>query len=163
MGVEPASRRATDRLMLISIRPRHVDRILDGSKTIELRRTRPLVVPGQQMLIYATTPTAAIVARCRLRAVETSVPLEVWLRHHARLGVSRAEFDAYYSDAKSAVALHLEHVEPLLQPVTLGALRARRRFQPPQTWHFLAREAAELMLGQANRPAPAAPSRAVPA
>ena len=136
--------------MLISIRPRFVDRILDGSKTVELRRSRPLVLPGQPVLIYATSPTAAIVARCRIGSVETNSPEGMWSRHRDRVGVDRAEFDGYYADAKLAVALHLMDVERLLHPVTLRNLRRAGRFHPPQTWQFFSAEAAVMLLGDEN-------------
>lgn len=49
------------RVLLPSIPPRFTDSILDGTKTIELRRTRPRVAPGDPVLIYACSPVKAIV------------------------------------------------------------------------------------------------------
>jgi predicted transcriptional regulator len=54
-----------DRVMMLSIHPRHVEKILDSSKTVELRRTRPAVSPGQPVAISGTVPSAALVATCR--------------------------------------------------------------------------------------------------
>jgi predicted transcriptional regulator len=46
---------------LISIRPGYANAILDGTKTIELRRRVPELVSGTRLWIYATRPTAAVV------------------------------------------------------------------------------------------------------
>ena len=43
--------------LLLSIRPTFVERIIDGTKTAELRRVRPTVRPGQDVLIYGSSPT----------------------------------------------------------------------------------------------------------
>ncbi len=133
----PRPQTTPDRVMMLSIHPHHVEKILDGSKTVELRRTRPAVRPGQPVAIYATMPSAALVATCRISAVETGSPSEIWSSVAHAAAVTRPEFDAYYQDADTAIALHLDDVTPLLDKVTLPHLRAGGGFHPPQTWHFL--------------------------
>ena len=59
-------------LMILSIHPRHVASILSGAKTVELRRTRPNVHPGQAIAIYSTNPESALVAAGRVERVEVS-------------------------------------------------------------------------------------------
>lgn len=123
--------------MLISIHPEHVQSILDGRKTIELRRRRPRVRPGDQVLIYATSPVAAVTVRCRIRAVESLPPDALWQLHSAQLGVSEDDYYRYFEGATTATALHLYDVAPLARSVPLAALRRSGVFHPPQTWHFL--------------------------
>ncbi len=48
------------RVALISIHKRHTDAILDGSKTIELRKYTPKQ-PLSHLLLYVTKPTARVV------------------------------------------------------------------------------------------------------
>lgn len=139
---------STDRVMLLSIRPRHVAKILDGSKTVELRRTRPVIEPGQPVAIYATLPSGALVATCRIAAIESDIPAAIWRSSGPGTGLSRAEFNAYFDRADTAVALHLEEVSPLVDQVTLSQLRSRgRRFHPPQTWHFVDRQRLAQLIG----------------
>ena len=135
MGAESATN-APSRAMLISIHPRHVANILTGEKTIELRRGRPSVAPGQEVLIYSTTPVAALTARCKIGNVESLPPETLWRRYASRLAVTRDQFDAYFDSSETATALHLYDVEPLSRPVTLSELRASGPFHAPQTWHF---------------------------
>jgi predicted transcriptional regulator len=142
----------TSRAMLISIHPRHVANILTGEKTIELRRGRPAIGPGQEVLIYSTTPVRALTARCRIREVESLPPELIWRRYAPRLAVTRDQFDTYFDASDKATALHLCDVEALSRPVTLAELRATGPFHPPQTWHFLDAERVARWLRHSNEP-----------
>jgi predicted transcriptional regulator len=137
----------SNRVMVLSVHPRHVDRILDGSKTVELRRTRPTVAPGQPVAIYATLPAGALVATCEIEAIEVGSPASIWKSAGAAARVSQSEFDLYFTDATQAVALRLTTVRRLKECVTLEQLRAGRQFQPPQTWHFFNGQQLTTMLG----------------
>lgn len=125
------------RAMLLSVHPRHVDAILAGEKTTELRRTRPTAPVGTPVLIYATSPVAAIVATCRLAAVRSADAESLWPSVARSSAVTREEFDAYFGGGRSAHALELADVARLGVPVSLAHMRSGGAFQPPQTWHLL--------------------------
>jgi predicted transcriptional regulator len=140
---------SADRVMVLSIHPRHVEKILEGTKSVELRRTRPLVAPGQPVAIYATLPSGALVATCRISGVQAGSPASIWRSVGSDTGLTRAEFDEYFDGADSAIALHLEAVTALVGKITLEDLRANgRRFQPPQTWHFFDRQRLVQLIGK---------------
>lgn len=132
--------------MLLSIRPRHVNDIVAGRKTVELRRTRPSVKPGQPVAIYATTPAAALVATCRITRLDSGPPVDLWESVSGRAAVSRLHYDAYFQTAAVAYALHLDGVQTLESRVTLEHLRLTRGFMPPQTWRFLNRQQLEALM-----------------
>lgn len=129
-----------DRVMMLSVHPRHVANILCGSKTVELRRTRPDVQPGQPVAIYATVPSAAVVATCRIARVQIATPETVWRTAGSATAVTETEFANYFAGAASAVALHLSDVRALENAVPLAHMRDQAEFHPPQTWHFLDRQ-----------------------
>jgi predicted transcriptional regulator len=135
--------------MMLSIHPRHVEKILEGTKSVELRRTRPLVTPGQPVAIYATLPSGALVATCRISEVHAGAPASIWRLVGGDTGVTRAEFDGYFEGAAFAVALRLDAVTALAGEISLKQLRAQgRRFHPPQTWHFLDRQRLIQLVGK---------------
>ena len=139
---------SADRVMVLSIHPRHVEKILEGTKSVELRRTRPLVTPGQPVAIYATLPSGALVATCRISEVHAGTPASIWQLVGDDTGVTRAEFEVYFKGADSAVALRLDTVTALVGQISLQQLRAQgRSFHPPQTWHFLDRQRLVQLLG----------------
>lgn len=135
-------------LMILSIHPRHVAKILSGEKSVELRRTRPNVAPGQPIAIYSTQPESALVAVARVAHVEVSKP--ALLRASTLLEAARVsgdEYDAYFAGAHKAVALHLRAVTPLRNCVPLSHIRQRRPYSPPQTWHYFDAAALGTLLG----------------
>jgi len=140
---------SANRVMVLSIHPRHVEKILQGTKSVELRRTRPLVSPGQPVAIYATLPSGALVATCRISEVQAGSPASIWGAVGAVTGLTRAEFDSYFEGADTAVALHLEAVAALAGEITLDDLRAHEHgFHPPQTWHFFDRQRLVQLIGK---------------
>lgn len=151
--IDPAASRRSQ-VMLLSIRPRHVVKILDGTKTVEIRRGRPVIMPGQPLAIYSTTPDAAVVALGRISRIEVASPGALWDSVGDAVGVGRAEYDRYFRGASTATGLHLSDVRALATPVSLRELRVTGPFQPPQTWHFLDRFRVGRLFG--DHPATAA-------
>lgn len=125
-----------DRLMIVSVRPRFVNAILDGSKSVELRRTRPQVAVGQPVAIYATVPVASIVATARIKAVTIGAPSTVWEVVKEDAGVTRQHFRTYFAGIPTAVAIHLDEVRALESSVSLGDLRRNARFHPLSLIHI---------------------------
>ncbi len=64
--------------LLVSIRPQFAEMIIDGRKTVELRRVRPRVDPGAVIFIYSTTPIQAIVAICLVERIVSDSRATVW-------------------------------------------------------------------------------------
>lgn len=140
------------RALLLSIKPRYVERILAGTKTVELRRVRPRVERGEPVLIYSSSPRMALVATATVGDVTTAAPSTIWRRLREQVGTTRGEFDAYFAGAARATAMGLEGVTPLAEEVELAELRRRwLGFRPPQSYCFLAVRAARTERGDARR------------
>jgi len=117
---------------LISIKPEFAARILDGDKTVELRRRIPSIAVGTRLWIYATLPLGAIVGTANVRRIVRGAPTQIWHEWAEESGVSRREYRAYFLGANEAVALLLSNVRRT-QPVSIDELRRLwRGFQPPQ-------------------------------
>lgn len=124
-------------MLLLSIQPRYVDAILDGSKQFELRRRKPKAESGPA-LIYSSAPRMELVASFQIASV-TRAPLGLlWQLVRESAGVSRREFDTYFHGLESGVAIEIEDVARLRQPVPLCDLRsAWRGFHPPQSFRYI--------------------------
>lgn len=117
---------------IISIRPRFADAIMAGSKSIELRRRIPAMLPGMLLWIYSTKPVGAVVGSAVVERVIKGSPDELWSGVGADAGISREEFDAYFDGAKEAVGLILTDVKEVA-PISIDQLRSMRMgFHPPQ-------------------------------
>ncbi|MGW9043476.1 ASCH domain-containing protein [Streptomyces lydicus] len=129
-----------ERAMLLSVHPRFATAILDGTKTVEVRRQRVAAPPGTRVLLYATAPTMAIVGMARIASVQVASPREVWSASRTSVGISQREYDEYMSGATRASGLSLEEPITFEDPVPLVALRASGSFHPPQSYRYLTGE-----------------------
>jgi predicted transcriptional regulator len=124
--------------LLLSVRPAFVQRILEGTKTAELRRVRPTARVGQRVLIYSTSPTMALLASAVVEGVESGSPVGMWDRVRRKAGVSREEYLRYFASAEMASAIWLSEITPFERPLSLSQLRERWPwFRPPQSYCFV--------------------------
>ena len=138
--------------LLVSIKPRYIERILTGTKTVELRKRSARIEPGTHILLYSTAPTCAVVGEARIAFRERLALDELWDRHGAAAAGTRAEFDAYYACADEGVTLGLQDVHRYTRSLSLGALRrADAGFRPPQSSMQAPRSLARL-LSRLRRP-----------
>lgn len=117
---------------LISIHPDYANAILDGTKTIELRRRIPELANGTRLWIYATRPTAAVVGVATISDVSRAHPRTIWRKHRDGAGVDHASFMEYFHGAQEAIAILLAAVKRV-GPISIEELREiRDHFHPPQ-------------------------------
>jgi predicted transcriptional regulator len=141
-----------ERALVLSLRPRFADSILDGSKSVELRRQRVTTSPGTPVILYASAPVMAVVGTARVAGVHIDEPDCVWQQFHMDLGLKREEFEQYIAGAAHASALLLTDIDRLRTPVSLTHLRRAQPFNPPQSYRYLTCDA----LGQLVRGHPVA-------
>jgi predicted transcriptional regulator len=109
----------TQRTLLLSLRPQFADATLSGAKTVELRRRPINAQPPTPIILYASSPTMAIVGTARLGEVQIHTSAAAWRKHRMSLGLSRTEFDAYLDGSPSAYVLLLDGVCVLNEPLSL--------------------------------------------
>jgi predicted transcriptional regulator len=123
--------------LLISIRPRFVESIFAGTKTVELRRVKPRLNVGDLVVIYASGITKGIVGAFEVEGVTTAAPRTIWRKHNGGSGLEKAEFDRYFDGVTVGHAIRIGKVWRLPSPVPLETLRKRQRgFRPPQSYHY---------------------------
>ena len=106
--------------VILSIRPVHAEKILDGSKTVELRRRfTGGVRPGTIALIYSTSPRSALTGSARIKEVQRLAVPELWERHCSAACLQKEEFEHYFSGLASGYAIVLASPQPLIRPVGL--------------------------------------------
>jgi predicted transcriptional regulator len=125
-------------MLFLSIHPRYVDAILDGRKTVELRKRVPRAKAGTQLVIYASMPKCAVVASAVIDRIDTMESERMWQKVRKVAAVSRQEFDEYFQNHALAVGIHFSHVKVFENPITLTELRETwNTFHPPQQFRYL--------------------------
>ena len=143
-GRAVAQRDLGTRALLISIQPKFAKAILDGSKTIELRRTSPTLPPAALALIYSSSPSKALVGWATVDEVLQASPSALWNSHSGSTGISRAEFTNYFAGRSNAYGLRLSGVERAGNAIGLTHLRDHG-LEPPQSWRYVAIDLAETL------------------
>ncbi|WP_156384392.1 ASCH domain-containing protein [Marmoricola sp. Leaf446] len=136
--------------LLISIQPRFANAILQGTKTVELRRKPPRDQPDV-VIIYGSGTARAVLGVAQLSEVHTSTPGDIWERFGATAGIARAEFDEYFEGSETASALELTHPRRSGDEVPLSQLR-QFGLEPPQSWRYVERQTAIRLLDALGLP-----------
>ncbi|MGH8143887.1 MAG: transcriptional regulator [Steroidobacteraceae bacterium] len=122
--------------VVLSIRPRYVDNILAGLKTVELRRRFPKSSKRSAVLFYSTAPIQAIVGHAVIEDVVQLSLRTLWRRFSKAATITRDDFDAYFKGVTRGCALHLSHIRALATPIHLAELTHKFEFYPPQSYCY---------------------------
>ncbi len=132
--------------LLFSVHPKFAQLIIDGTKTVELRRTRPRITHGDVVFFYATVPVKAVVAYCRVEQVISDCHDSIWQLVEEKAALSRPDFTKYYAGTHTAHAIFLLGVTPLSNPVPLEDLRRGwPEFRPPQSYRYIPEDKTSLL------------------
>jgi len=123
--------------VIFSIRPTHAKKILDGTKTVELRRRfTGGIPPGTIALIYATSPTSALTGFAHIQDVQRLTVPDIWARHRSAACLGKDDFETYFSGLDQGYAIVLGSARSLNRPLGLSELRQRFGFEPPQSYQY---------------------------
>jgi predicted transcriptional regulator len=128
------------RIVLMSIHPEYAEALLDGTKTVELRKSA-VADDVSHIVIYATAPVQRVLGWVETSRVEHGSPTAIWEKHGSRAGIRRQAFRGYYRGHRRAVAIHVDSPQRLAEPLELSAVEDG--LTPPQSWRYLSATAAE--------------------
>ena len=132
--------------ILISLHPAYTKAILEGKKTVELRRRRVHAAAGTRVWLYSKTPTARIEGIARIKHVHEGGLPDIWSKYSGQVGVSKGEFEDYFKGCRKGCAIILIEARAIFPAVDLKTVRSRLGgFHPPQFFKRLSsREVAAL-------------------
>ena len=130
--------------IVLALKPRFAQAILDGRKTIEVRRRLPRIETPARTFLYQTadsTGSGRIMGECILRAVHSTDHFDMidLLNLSNRSCASINELAAYWRGVKSAVMLGLERPLRYYTPILLPNLQREcpnHKITHPQSWLY---------------------------
>jgi predicted transcriptional regulator len=124
--------------LLVSMKPRYAERILSGTKIVEIRKKFSEKWVGCKAVLYSSTPQQALVGEARVRSVSSGAPEDVWARFQTGLGCTSSEFSAYVGPAQVVSAIELDDIFPYKEPISLSQishlLGLEEDLRPPQSY-----------------------------
>jgi len=132
--------------IIFSIRPQYADQILDGNKTVELRRRFPNgTTEGSQALIYASTPTKALIGSATIVCVHRLAVSSLKRRFLHDACIASAAFDDYFEGLRIGYAILLTDPYRFPKMMPVAALREEYGFVPPQSFRYVYGEIEQLL------------------
>ncbi|UTS88163.1 helix-turn-helix domain-containing protein [Rhizobium anhuiense] len=137
--------------VVLSIRPQYSDKILEGRKTVELRRRFPVSAPGGTVAyIYSTSPIRAMVGAAEIKEV-LKLPIEqIWAEFEDTAFIDRDNFESYFQGLDFGFALLFDDVKPFSRPIPLTELREKFGFEPPQSFLYASRDLRKALRHEAT-------------
>jgi len=124
-------------VLVVSIKPEFAQKIFNGEKSIELRKSAPHVSPGDTMVVYCTDPVKAVIGICEVKEILKMNPGQLWRNHNGALGIDKKRFEAYFSNVATAVGIVLASAVRLDVEIPLATIKENiPSFQPPQTFRY---------------------------
>lgn len=126
--------------VIISIKPRYAEMILNGKKKYEFRKNS-FTKPVGRILIYSTKPVGKIVGYFALEEVLRGKPSEIWDLCSEFAGMSKGDFYKYFEYKSAAYALKIDKVCKLKKPI--NPFDFIKGFRPPRSFRYLNYEVTE--------------------
>lgn len=120
--------------ILLSIRPKYVEGIFNGTKKYEFRRVLPKEREIQTVLIYASAPVSQVVGEFRVGGLCQGKPLSLWRWCSSDAGITIEEFISYFSGCSKSYAYIIAAFRKYKQPFNISKLGLSR---PPQNFCYI--------------------------
>lgn len=126
---------------LLSIHPQYAEAILNGEKKVEFRKAG-FSKDVTHVVIYATKPIGAVVGVFETDGSVVQSPRELWQTFSAVGGITRGDFDAYYSGRPTGVAIKIKKAKRLPEPLPLTRIQ---KTHPPQSFNYLSADSLAMV------------------
>ena len=136
MSVQVMSRKPGEERVnaLISIKACYIERILNGSKKYELRKSKP----GKQVkkfFVYVPAPVQKILYTFVPGRIIEDTPQNLWKRIGHLSGLTEEEFLKYFNGAKKGVAIEILNFRKLPEPLCIEDILPGKK--PPQSFLYM--------------------------
>jgi predicted transcriptional regulator len=122
--------------LLMSMKPRYAERILAGSKLVEIRKKFSGKWIGCKAILYSSSPQRALVGEATVRSVTSGCPADIWARFGTGIDCSPKDFKAYVGATERVTAIELDDIFPYRQPISLSQISnlLGEHLTPPQSY-----------------------------
>jgi predicted transcriptional regulator len=121
--------------VLLSIKPRFAEAILDGRKCFEFRRALFRNRDIESVLIYASSPVCRVIGEFKIEHILEMSPEALWAVTHLGSGIEKSYFFDYFVGRNTAYALKVKSAVRYKQPLRLIEHLGMER--PPQSFCYL--------------------------
>lgn len=121
--------------VLMSIKPKYVKSILDGTKKFEFRKKIFKRTDIDEIIIYSSSPEKKIVGSFEIDKVLEDSPEELWAYCRNNAGISKENFFKYFKGKDHGFAIKIKNLNIL--PKKLDPYEMNQDFHPPQSFCYV--------------------------
>ena len=133
------------RTVLMSIKPRYVKEILNGTKHFEFRRVVFDHDNVDRVIIYASSPMKRVVAEFNVDRIISDLPSKVWEECQNFAGIDEKSFMEYFSNKSKAFSIVIKDLTIYREPI--NPYESINDFRPPQSYMYLDKRLESVLKG----------------
>ena len=116
--------------ILLSIKPKYVERILNGTKRYEYRKKIFKNRNVNTVVIYATKPVGKVIGEFYIRNIIEDDPRTIWSLTNKYSGISKTSFDEYFHDVEEGFAIEIDKFVKYKKKLELNEVSQRIKSAP---------------------------------
>lgn len=120
--------------VLLSIKPQFVEKILNGTKKYEFRKTLYKRRDITTVVVYASSPVQRVVCEFNVDGFLTEGVEELWEKTKDEAGISKEFYKSYFYGKEKACAIQIGKLKRFKRAKTLADYNVK---QAPQSWRYI--------------------------
>tara|TARA_R110001583_G_scaffold56591_2_gene170664 strand:- start:1743 stop:2111 length:369 start_codon:yes stop_codon:yes gene_type:complete len=120
--------------VLLSIKPEYADKIFDGSKKYEFRRTVFKDPSVSTVIVYASSPVQKVIGEFEIELIINDQLESLWEKTKEFAGVSRKFFFEYFSNKENGYAIKIKKTKKYKKEL---CLKEDFNKKPPQSFMYI--------------------------
>jgi predicted transcriptional regulator len=120
--------------VVLSIKPEFANKIFEGSKKFEFRRSIFKNQAVKKVVVYASSPVQMVIGEFEIDQIFNLELNALWQKTNKHSGISEDYFYEYFGDKELGYAIKIKNVKKYKKPMCL-----RRDFNlaPPQSFAYV--------------------------
>lgn len=121
--------------VILSIKPEFANKIFEGSKRFEFRRSIFKNKEVKSVVVYASAPISKVIGEFDIDSVISKDLDSLWNETKDYSGIDKSFYDKYFSGKDSGYAIKVKKVKRYKEPF---CLKEKFGLHPPQSFAYLA-------------------------
>lgn len=120
--------------VLLSIKPEFANKIFDGSKKFEFRKSVFKNPSVDTVVVYASSPVQKVIGEFKVSEIITDDVEHLWQKTSQYSGISKMFYDEYFSQKREANAIAVGRMTKYPEPLLLSDFGIK---YPPQSFMYI--------------------------
>lgn len=121
--------------ILLSIKPQFANKIFDGSKKFEFRRSIFKNKTVKTVIVYASSPVQKVIGEFEIELILVSDLATLWKQTSKQSGITEEYFYQYFGDKEKGYAIKIKKTRKYRKPKNI---REDFNASPPQSFLYVA-------------------------